>query len=326
MMAPNSHSRRAVWITWQRHRRTRELCRAFGLDLVELTWSGRGVFRYPILAARTASFVLRERPSVVFIQCPSVLLGVWAVLLKVVFRFTLVADLHNEAVEPYNYSFAAYRRALAWIGRSADVCIVTNEALKRIVEQGGGHAFVLPDKVPDLHPATGGAAAASAPKVVFVCSYAPDEPYLELIEAAGLLDPAVTVFVTGDHRRLPPDVQVPANVRLTGFLSERDYEELLRGADIVVDLTRMENCLVCGAYEAVAVERPLVTSDTRALRAYFSRGTVYTAHTAQSLAASIAYALRERLRLAAEMKVLKVELAREWARQGDGLRRLVGLG
>jgi glycosyltransferase involved in cell wall biosynthesis len=261
---------------------------------------------------------------VVFIQCPSVLLGVWAVLLKAVFRFTLVADLHNEAVEPYNYSFAAYRRALAWIGRSADVCIVTNEALKQIVEQGGGHAFVLPDKVPDLHPASSGVAA-GAPKVVFVCSYAPDEPYLELIEAAGLLDPAVTVYVTGDHRRLPPALEVPANVRLTGYLSEQDYEDLLRGADIVVDLTRMENCLVCGAYEAVAVERPLVTSDTRALRAYFNRGTVYTAHTAQSLATAIRYALRERFRLAAEMKVLKMELAREWARQGDGLRRLVGL-
>lgn len=319
-----SNSRRAVWITWQRHRRTRELCRAFGLELVELTWKGRGVFRYPILALRTAFFVFRERPAVVFIQCPSVLLGVWAVLLKTIFRFTLVADLHNEAVEPYNYSFAAYRRALAWIGRSADVCIVTNEALKRIVEQGGGYAFVLPDKVPDLHPAAG-VAAAGAPKVVFVCSYAPDEPYLELIEAASLLDPAVTVYVTGDHRRLPATVQVPANVRLTGFLSEQDYEELLRGSDIVVDLTAMENCLVCGAYEAVAVERPLVTSDTRALRAYFNRGTVYTAHTAQSLASAIAYALRERLRLTAEMKVLKLELARDWARQGDGLRRLVGL-
>jgi glycosyltransferase involved in cell wall biosynthesis len=317
-------SKRAVWITWQRHRRTRELCRAFGLELLELTWRGRGIVRYPLLAARTALFVCRERPAVVFIQCPSVLLGVWAVLLKRVFRFVLVADLHNEAVEPYNYSFAAYRRALAWIGRSADVCLVTNDALKQIVERGGGRAFVLPDKVPDLHPAAGGDAA-DALQVVFVCSYAPDEPYLEVIEAAGLLDRAVTVHVTGDHRRLPETVQVPPNVRLTGYLSEQDYEDLLRGADIVVDLTRMENCLVCGAYEAVAVERPLVTSDTRALRAYFNRGTVYTAHTVQSLASAIAYALRERRRLAAEMKLLKAELARDWARQGDGLRRLVGL-
>jgi glycosyltransferase involved in cell wall biosynthesis len=318
-------SRRAVWITWQRHRRTRELCSAFGLELVELTYRGHRLVRYPVLAARTALFLLRRRPDVVFIQCPSVLLGVWAVLLKAVFRFVLVADLHNEAVEPYNYSFAAYRKALAWIGRSADVCLVTNDALKRIVERGGGHAFVLPDKVPDLAPAAD-PGASRAPRVVFVCSYAPDEPYLELIEAATLLDPAVTVYVTGDHRRLPATIQVPSNVRLTGYLSEHDYEHLLRGADIVVDLTAMENCLVCGAYEAVAVERPLVTSDTRALRAYFNRGTVYTAHTAQSLASAIRYALRERLRLAAEMKVLKLELARDWARQGDGLRRLVGLG
>ncbi len=132
--------------------------------------------------------------------------------------------------------------------------------------------------------------------------------------------------MTGDNRRLPADVRLPPNLHPTGFLSEQRYEELLRDADVVIDLTRMENCLVCGAYEAVAVERPLVTSDTRALRTYFNRGTVYTAHTAQSLATAIGYALRERLRLAAEMKVLKLELAREWASQGDGLRRLVGLG
>jgi glycosyltransferase involved in cell wall biosynthesis len=317
-------ARRAVWITWQRHRRTRELCRAFGLELVELTWGGRPALRYPVLAARTALFLLRRHPDVVFIQCPSVLLGVWAVLLKTVLRFVLVADLHNEAVEPYNYSFAAYRRALAWIGRAADVCLVTNEALKRTVEQGGGRAFVLPDKVPTLQPAPDGNPA-GAPRVVFVCSYAPDEPYLEVIQAAGLLDPGVTVYVTGDHRRLPAHVQVPSNVRLTGYLSEEDYEDLLRGAGVVVDLTRMENCLVCGAYEAVAVERPLVTSDTRALRSYFSRGTVYTGHTAHSLAAAMTYALGERARLAAEMKVLKHDLAEQWARQGDSLRRLVGL-
>ena len=128
-------SHRAVWITWQRHRRTRELCSAFGLELIELTYKGHGLVRYPVLAARTALFLLRRRPDVVFIQCPSVLLGVWAVLLKVVFRFVLVADLHNEAVEPYNYSFAAYRKALAWIGRAADVCLVTYDALMRIVDQ-----------------------------------------------------------------------------------------------------------------------------------------------------------------------------------------------
>ena len=53
-------------------------------------------------------------------------------------------------------------------------------------------------------------------QVVFVCSYAPDEPYLELIEAARLLGPAVTIYITDDHRRLPATLRVPPNVRLTG--------------------------------------------------------------------------------------------------------------
>ncbi len=142
--------RRATWITWQRHRRTREICASLGLELFELTSRSPRLLRYPLLMLRTAACLVRTRPDVVFIQCPSVLLGAWAGLLKRVLGYTLVADLHNEAVEPFNYSFAAYRRLLSWIGRTADVSLVTNEPLKSVVEGRGGRAFVLPDKVPNL--------------------------------------------------------------------------------------------------------------------------------------------------------------------------------
>jgi hypothetical protein len=87
----------------------------------------------------------------------------------------------------------------------------------------------------------------------------------------------------------------------------------------------MDNCLVCGAYEAVAVERPLVTSDTRALRTYFNRGTVYAGHTPESLAAAIQQAVAQKTRLAAEMRLLKLELGERWDKGADQLRRLLAL-
>jgi len=112
-------------------------------------------------------------------------------------------------------------------------------------------------------------------------------------------------------------------VRLTGFLPEEAYVALLGSADVIVDLTAIEDCLVCGAYEAVALGRPLVTSDTAALRGYFRQGTVYSRHDSVSLAAAITYALAHRDRLAAEMRELKPDLMASWITQRDELRRVL---
>jgi glycosyltransferase involved in cell wall biosynthesis len=146
-----------------------------------------------------------------------------------------------------------------------------------------------------------------------------------VIEAARLMDPRVTVFITGDHSRLQALPPRPDNVYLTGFLSERDYIALLRAADAIVDLTSLEDCLVCGAYEAASLGKPLVTSDTAALRAYFNRGTVYTTHDRASLAAAMTYALEHAERLAADMSALRAELARDWTHQHSVLRRTLHL-
>jgi len=62
-----------------------------------------------------------------------------------------------------------------------------------------------------------------------------------------------------------------------------------------------------GAYEAVAVERPLVTSDWGILRETFSRGTVHVRNDAGAIAAGIRRALAERDPLVAEMRVLRRE-------------------
>jgi len=326
-MSPSSPVTRAarssLWVTWEHHRRTIELSRALSIELCELISPRSRALRYLALIARTVRCLVRRRPSLVVVQCPSVVLGLVVAMLKPLLRFTLVADLHNEAVKPFSISSGLYRLVLAFIHRSADLCIVSNAHLVPIVEAVGGRTFVLPDKLPGLQSRST-VMPNSTRTVVFVCTYAPDEPYREVIEAARLLDPSVTVMVTGDYRRVDA-LRPPDNVYLTGFVSERDYIALLQIADAIVDLTSIEDCLVCGAYEAVALAKPLVTSDTAALREYFHRGTVYTKHDRRSLAAAMTDALDNSDRLAAEMRGLRVELSRNWARQRDALRRLLPL-
>ena len=316
-------ARPAIWITWERHRRSRELSRALSMELYELTSNRPRAIRYITLLRWTTALLMRRRPSVVVTQCPSTVLGLLAAMLKPLLGFTFVVDLHNAAIDS-SLANPLHRKLLAFIRHTADLCIVSNANLVAAVERDRGTAFVLPDKLPELPSQALGPGSATR-TVVFVCTYAPDEPWLEVIEAARLMDPRVTVFITGDHRRLPTVPPRPDNVYLTGFLSERDYVALLRAADAIVDLTSLEDCLVCGAYEAASLGKALVTSDTAALRAYFNRGTVYTKHDSASLAASMTYALEHADRLAAEMTALRAELARDWNRRHAALRRTLHL-
>src|SRR5262245_3435680 len=198
---PHLSPHRAVWITWEHHRRTRELCASLSIELCELTSPRSRVLRYIVLLGRTTIYLVRRRPSLVVVQCPSVVLGLWVALLKPFLRFSLVADLHNEAVRPFYVSSSLYESVLRFIHSTADLCLVSNEHLCAVVEQAGGKVFVLPDKLPDLRTRAI-VPAASTRSVVFVCTYAPDEPFREVIDAARGLDPTVSVFVTGNYRRV----------------------------------------------------------------------------------------------------------------------------
>jgi glycosyltransferase involved in cell wall biosynthesis len=304
---------KGIWITWERHRRTREIARWLQIPLLELSSSTDGRRRYVGLVLRTTSCLLKERPSHVFVQCPSVVLGLWVVFLKRVLRYVVIVDLHNEAVEPFVNPGRLYHRLLRRIHAGADLGLVSNLALASIVKANGGRTFVLPDRLPTFRPHCAATTRDGPPySVVFVCSFAPDEPYRAVIEAATFLSDIAVIHVTGRGRSCDLPHSIPANIHLTGYLPDAEYDCLLGAADVVVDLTAMENCLVCGAYEAVALEKPLVTSDTGALRSYFNRGTVFTQHDPCSIATAIRTALNRRVELHREMHMLRGDLETHW--------------
>lgn len=84
-----------------------------------------------------------------------------------------------------------------------------------------------------------------------------------------------------------------------------------------MDLATRENCLLCGAYECTALEKPLILSDSRALREYFNQGVVYTPNNAKGIAQSITEGVQNIAALAAQIKVLKQNLLVSWAKKLD---------
>ncbi len=316
---------RLAWISWEQHRRTSEICDYLGIRPVVIEPAGRSWRKYPGLILRTLRVLWRLRPDVLIVQNPSIVLALLAVLYRPFGRYKLIVDADNEAVNPYTHSSGFIRRVAAWLLSKADLTVVTNDYLVDRVTQCGGCAVVLPDRLPAV-PAVGPAGLpADTFNIVLIATYAADEPVAEIIEAATRLQDRLTLHVTGNAERLPRHYRdgLPAAVRFTGFLSDRQYWSYLIEADAIVDLTLKDNCLVCGAYEGVAAATPLLLSDNAATVQYFDKGVVYTDNSVDDIHRAMLQLMDHHARLKTDIERLRAELPARWQQRAEVFRRQV---
>lgn len=323
MTMSNASGTDAIWFTWEKQRRNRSMAKAVGARLEELEFKGSTLARYWALGRRTFGIVRREQPAIIYFQNPSLVLAALIVTMKVLrlTRATIVGDYHNAGVHPPVLTWL-----VPWLVRHADLTIVSNANLAGEIEAMGGRALPMPDPIPELEPAADRAANATF-EVLFVCSWADDEPIADVLRAArSLLDsePNLTVSITGRPKleKIGWRDPVPANVRLTGFLSEHDFDHELTHADAILDLTTRADCMVCGAYEATAAEVPMILSDNPPTREYFSKGALFTDNSAASIAALIREMRAQHARYKREVVEIKQHILR---REQDGFTRLAAL-
>jgi glycosyltransferase involved in cell wall biosynthesis len=313
---------RVLALTWMDQRRTEELCAGLDLELVVLKTARRGLLRYLVLGARTVVLLARRRARVLLVQNPSLVLAALAVVLRSVLGYHLIVDAHNEAVEPYINKQRWIRTLSHWVIRKSDLTIVSNRHLGDLVEVYGGRSFTLPDRVPTPPPGVRNALGGPF-NVVLVATHARDEPVAEIFEAVRGTD--IQLYVTGNPRRLAPALAaiVPPNVHLTGFLPDAEYWALLRSADGIIDLTLMDDCLVSGAYEALAVGTPMLLSNNRASVELFGEAATFTDNTAPDIrrALELLRSRHDKLKLAAELK--RNELAERWSASARDLASVI---
>jgi glycosyltransferase involved in cell wall biosynthesis len=253
------------------------------------------------------------------------ILAATAVVYKMLRRKTvLIVDRHSNFFPISNLVFInKIHEILSKVTiKKADMTIVTNTHLKAIVDNSGGYGVVLEDKVPLFHKGKE-IELAGKYNILFICSFDPDEPIKEVFEAAKMLDPDVYIYVTGNYKKIKlRDLinNIPKNIRLTGFLTETDYVDYLYAADAVIVLTQWDHTLLCGAYEAVAAEKPIILSDKDDLLAYFRHGTVKVQNSAQSIAAAINETIRRKDFLTKEIVALKSKLNQKWDEKFDKVR------
>lgn len=312
-----------VFLTWIEHRRTRAICERLEISPAELISQRRGVARYAQLAIRTLRLLHERRPRALLVQTPSQILGMLALLLRPLYRYRLILDAHNEAVEPYLHPSAWMRAISNFLMRRADCVIVSNRQLAEIVAARGGKALVLPDALPT--PPVVAATRGPGFNIAVISTYAGDEPVEAIVEAARALGDSIRFHVTGNSNKCPARIKerLPGNVRLTGFLEEHSYWELLASADVIMDLTTMDHCLVCGAYEAVALGKPLVLSGNQASRELFAGFAEFCDNDSAGIAAAV---VRLRDRLDDLRRMLPAQLAAfdsHWGKQAQTLQALL---
>jgi glycosyltransferase involved in cell wall biosynthesis len=316
-----------IFVSWLEHRRTREICSALGIELHVLVTASRGLNRYLRLIPRTLRLLWQRRAHTIIVQNPSVVLSILVVLMRRLLSFRVVMDAHNQAVVPYAYDYASVRWATRWLHKQCDHVIVTNKYLANIVVANGGRPLILPDRIPEPLADDNPIQMRGPFNVVLVATFDHDEPIGEVLDAAAQLGPEFQFYVTGNDRNLPSALRAakPANVTFTGFLSEAQYWSALRGADLVVDLTRIDNCLVCGAYEALAVGTPLVLSSNAASIDLFGGAARFADNSANAIVRAIREAKVSATDLRAQVSSVRERLRATWEESASIVRRQLEL-
>lgn len=277
-----------VWITWEHQTRNISMAKLLDCRYFELTSSRSAVIRYIVLTCKTLKLLINEKPNEIFFQNPSILLAGICAFYKILNnKKTVVGDYHNAALEPSSFFWFN-----SFVSRIIDLTIVSNANLIPVVELMKGRAFVMPDPIPNNHHTGFKHAEQTNEKyVVFICSWASDEPILTVLNAfiasKAFKEKGISLYVTGQVRpeklEMEIDFYIGGGIKFLGFVPEEMYWDLISNSEFNIDLTTRNDCLVCGAYESISVGNIVILSNNNASTTYFGEHCIYTDNSVDDL-------------------------------------------
>jgi glycosyltransferase involved in cell wall biosynthesis len=321
-------AKKLVFLVWAPHsERARGISEGSGADLYLMSYKFRSKIyspvKYPFLFLKSLSLLRNQKPGTVICQAPPIFCPMAAMAYRLFGnrKIGIVIDLHSAALErPWTYLKPLNKAVL----KRASVVLVSNkEARDHVLSEYGVRSVVLEDRIPCFDPASGKRERGQDAEleIVIPSSFAYDEPVEEILDAAAAL-PKTRFYLTGDSSKLSSGVlkNKPGNVVLTGFLEDGEYVGLLSSADAIMVLTKRDRTMLAGAYEAVALEKPLITSDWLPLKRYFHRGTIHVDNSAQEIIGAVQAVRQKKDELEEEMRLLREEKTREWESVFTGFR------
>ncbi|MBK7105264.1 MAG: glycosyltransferase [Ignavibacteriae bacterium] len=242
-------------------------------------------FLYFSYAYRNIKILSDRKPDIIIITNTVWPIALVNFLYAKITKTKLVLDSHSCA---FDYVFYKYPLFLSLIfAKYSDLSFVTNQNHLKLVQSKGGKAVILSDipfeskfesvKKRDL---------GNKFNICYICSFSYDEPYFELIEAAKNL-PDVQIFITGNYPIANITPEKYEHVKFTGYINNYEYRTLLKSVDAIISLTRNEDTMQRAGSESISVGKPLILSDTKMLKNYFTQGTVFVKNTPEEIANGI---------------------------------------
>lgn len=315
--------KKGIWISWELQRRNVGISSSLKWPLYEIVYEDKRYKRYLKSLVKTAVVLLKEKPDMVIAQNPSILLSFFVLLLKPVLRYKCIIDAHNAGLFPCEGKSRVLMRISRLLQKFADCTIVTNPALAKMVARNNGTAFVLPDRIPDVPEERQYRLSTAGVTFAYICSYSTDEPYMELIEAAKELPDNYAIYFTGNYKGKVDLERIPKNIKMLGYLPEKEYWGLIASVDAIIVLTLRDHCLVCGAYEAVSLKKPMILSKTDAIERFFYKGCIYTGPYAKELLEAMQQFHDKKEILKQEVVELKKDLETDWTHQINEFRNFL---
>lgn len=319
-VTPFTHlSEQALFLVWgppSHGPRSRVFAKELGIKALHFVYSTtrRGLLvaplKYSYQAIKTLMLLFHKHPQIVFVQSPPSFALFFVYLYCALTNSRFVVDAHSAAFQvPY---WTRPRWLYRFLARKAVTTIVTNEHFQQMINDWGGHAFVLRD-IPttfaraDSYPLNGKFS------VVVVNTFAADEPLDEVLAAAAELD-EVEFYITGKKSQAQQrfSYQAPDNVHFTDFLPNETYYALLDESKAVMCLTTRNHTMQRGACEALSLGKPIITSNWPLLQEYFHKGTVHVDNTTIGIRRGVTEMKRDYGRYLAEIKELQTKQRREW--------------
>ena len=272
---------------------------------------------------QTWAVLLRHRPSVVYVIISPVFAALSVYLYCLFSGAAYVMDVHNHAL--YGDKWRWSIPLVGFLARRALVSVVDQPRNAQLFDSWGAKVLIL--ERPPKAISSDRLKYIDDPNrfsVTVINTFAPDEP-LDPIFGAARKYPDVPFYILGDTSQAENGLLniAPPNIVFTGYLHGEDYWNRLYSSRAVIALTTAEYSLLSGAIEAMALGKPPILSRRQALKEYFTKGTVFVDHTAESIVVGISELQQNEDRLIEEISELNTEKQLRWEAVVEELMTLI---
>ena len=259
-----------------------------------------------IRKVRPDLFVLQIGPS---IAC---LIGIW---FNFFYNKPVVYDSHSHVYSQRIEKFYRWINKVAF--RMSRAVLIHNDVHDNDVRKLGGKPIVLRDPIPKFPDVKYNKnVKLKKPAVFCPLSWHSDEPVKEILETANKLSDFNFYLSGTPHGKF----NFPKNVICTGLLAPELYLAYLKTSDVILSLTSREGTVTCAGHEAIAVKRPLVTSDTKALRDRFAGYALFSSSVPEKLALHIVEAYKTKEKIVKNFSIIEKKFEEEWTNNSFFLR------